>query len=65
MCMAVSAVEGVDISGGGGSFRLPRRKYGTSFLIRQKCTAFPLFSLRVTRTLSPAYVWPLIAKNGS
>ena len=28
MCMAVSAVEGVDVSGAGGSFRLPKRNYG-------------------------------------
>ena len=30
VCVAVSTVEGVDVSGGGGSFRLPRRNYGTS-----------------------------------
>ena len=28
--MAVSAVEGIDASRGGGSFRLPRSNYGTS-----------------------------------
>ena len=28
MCVAVSAVEGFDASGGGGSFRLPRSNYG-------------------------------------
>ena len=30
MYVAVSAVEGVDVSGGGGSFRLPRSNHGTS-----------------------------------
>ena len=30
MCVAVSAVEGVDITGVGRSFRLPRRNCGTS-----------------------------------
>ena len=30
VCVAVSAVEGVDVSGGGGSFRLPRSNYGKS-----------------------------------
>ena len=30
MCVAVSAVEGADVSGGGGSFRLPRSNYDTS-----------------------------------
>ena len=29
VCVAVSAVEGVGVSGGGGSFRLPRSNYGT------------------------------------
>ena len=29
VCVAVSAVEVVDVSGGGESFRLPRRNYGT------------------------------------
>ena len=83
MCAAVSAVERVDvISGGHGSFRLPKSNYGTSNVyhhfasgrypywrqslpIRGKCTVFPPFSLRVTPSLSPAYVWPLSAKDGS
>ena len=30
MCVAVSAVEVIDVSGGDGSFRLPRINYGTS-----------------------------------
>ena len=30
VCVAVSAVEGVDVSRGGESFRLPRSNYGTS-----------------------------------
>ena len=30
MCVTVSVVEGVDVSGGGGSFRLPGNNYATS-----------------------------------
>ena len=30
VCVAVSAVEGVDVNGGVRSFRLPRSNYGTS-----------------------------------
>ena len=30
VCVAVSAVQGVGVSGGGGSFCSPRSKYGTS-----------------------------------
>ena len=30
VCVAVSSVEGVDVSGGGGSIYLPRSNYGTS-----------------------------------
>ena len=30
VCVAVSAMEGVDVSGGGEILRLPRSKYGTS-----------------------------------
>ena len=39
MCVAVSAVEGVDVSGGGGCFRLPRSNYGTSSVY------YPIFRL--------------------
>ena len=30
VCVAGSALEGVEVNGGGGSFRLPRSNYGTS-----------------------------------
>ena len=32
VCVAVRAVEGVNVSGGGGSFRLPRSNYGPSIV---------------------------------
>ena len=80
VCVAVSAAEGVDVSGGGGSFRLPRSNYSTSSVdhptLRGTRTGgktfqsggrygLPPLQLESYPILSPAYVWSLSAKDGS
>ena len=60
MCVAVSAVESIDVSGGGGSFRLPRSNYvscsvyrPTLWLWAVPILAAKLFNQREIYDLSP------------
>ena len=83
VCVAVSAMEGVLVSGGGGSFRLSRRNYNINSVYHPtlrlwavlvlaaklpnqgEMYGLPPFSLRVSPSSSPAYMWPLSAKYES
>ena len=50
MSVAERAVESVDISGGGGSFRFPRRDCGTSSVYHATChlRAVPVLAAKLT-----------------
>ena len=50
MCVTVSAVEGVDVSGDGGSFRFLRRNIGTSsvYLTTLRLWAAPVLAAKIS-----------------
>ena len=50
VCVAVSAVEGVEVNEGGGSFRLPRSNYDTSSVYHStlRLWAVPLLAAKLS-----------------